>query len=210
MMRYAFLLILLQTLLVLAAEPHVHLQQRVSTGSAPVIDGRLTAGEWDDAAKLPPFYQVDSMMNRSDLLNEVYLKYDRKALYIGFKTHAGIDLDLKPTPFDSQAITGVECLDVRLIVKGQKQWRRFAVERTGSKLDQLFRGHIMDNPSDWNPAWEYKCHLTPMEFSSWSVWEGEIAIPWAALEIEYPAEARRLSAMFIRYHGNVSLSDTTG
>ena len=47
-----------------AVDPNPMLGMRVSTGTTPAIDGKISGGEWDDAAKLPPFIMVESSMAR--------------------------------------------------------------------------------------------------------------------------------------------------
>lgn len=185
-----------------AAEPNPALGMRISTGVRPEIDGVISPGEWDDAAKLPPFAEVKAGTPIWDKLNDIMLKYDQENLYIGFRTYMAIDLDLAPQKNDTEAICDVESFDIRFVVPGQAQWRRFMVERGGAKFDQLFRGHKQDPADDWNPSWSYRCTLTPQDFTSWSIWEGEIAIPWETIGTEPPKERLQLSGMFIRYLGN--------
>lgn len=185
-----------------AAEPNSALGMRISTGTAPKLDGVISPGEWDDAAKLPPFTEVKPGVPLWDKLNEVMLKYDRENLYIGFRTYMMIDMDLAPQKDDTEAMANVESFDIRFVVPGQPKWRRFMVERGGRKFDQLFRGHKQDLPSAWNPEWTYRCNLTPQDFTSWSIWEGEIAIPWETIGTEPPKDRLQLSGMFIRYLGN--------
>ena len=189
-----------------AAEPNPMLYQRVSTGKTPVVDGKISANEWNDAAMLPPFTRVKGGSPLWDKLNQIMLKFDEKNLYIGFRTYMAIDMALAPAIPDSETMSNVESFDIRFVFPGQPKWKRFMVERGGAKFDQLFRGHKMDRPEEWNPQWEYKCRLIPQQFNSWSVWEGEIAIPWETLGIEYPQNGTRFSALFIRNLGNVAVA----
>ena len=200
------LFIALVSIACFAAEPNPMLYQRVSTGKTPVIDGKISTNEWNDAAMLPPFSRVKGGSPQWDKLNQIMMKFDRKNLYIGFRTYMAIDMDLLPSKSDSETMTNVESFDIRFVLPGQPKWKRFMVERGGAKFDQLFRGHKMDRPSEWNPEWEYKCRLIPQNFASWSIWEGEIAIPWETLGIAYPEKGLKLSALFIRYLGNTALA----
>ena len=188
-----------------AAEPNPMLYQRVSNGKTPVIDGKISANEWNDAAMLPPFARVKGGSPLWDKLNQIMLKFDEKNLYIGFRTYMAIDMALAPAIPDSETMTNVESFDIRFVLPDQPKWKRFMVERGGAKFDQLFRGHKMDRPAEWNPQWEYKCRLIPQQYSSWSIWEGEIAIPWETLGIEHPQKGIKISALFIRYLGNVAV-----
>ncbi len=189
---------------------NVMLFQRVSNGSTPKIDGILTSGEWSDAAMLPTFSFVSGDLRQWEKQQEIMLKFDHNNLYIGFRTYMEIDMALAPQESDSKSMENVESLDIRFIIPGQKKWERFMVERGGQKFDQLIRGHKMDDPKEWNPEWTYRSRLLPQDFASWSIWEGEIAIPWKSLGMKYPDRATEIAAMFIRHLGNVNVSSSSG
>ncbi len=176
---------------------------RVSdTKVRPVIDGTVNAEEWADAAILMPFSMSEEAMQPLQEKHLVYLKYDSDNLYLAVQTRMDFDPAIVRYKDDDMTMKEVDSLQIILERPGEHFWYSFLIERAGGKCDWRFYYWDIKPSNQWNPEWKYACRNVADTYFEGSIWEGEVAIPWAALEMEAPKEKTAMQAQFFRYHGN--------
>mgnify|MGYP005839547063 CR=1 FL=1 len=138
----------------------------------PVIDGRLSPGEWDAAARLTGF-----TLHGSDQVapeqTQVFVTGDHRRLYLGFRC-------IQPggrTKADVQARDGEVWTDdaIEFFLQpnlGEDTYYQFVGNSTGVFFDSQGLGG-----RDWNGKWEYQTSVHE------GCWEGEVSIALAELGI---------------------------
>jgi len=147
---------------------------------SPKVDGIISSGEYDGCARLGSFAIFPTNQIAKDQ-SEVYVTYDDSNFYIAFRfyftsgvpkaTCVGVDGKL----WEDDAVE-------LFIQPDTTQWKyvQFMGNPTGAYLDQYSAG---ENQKDfnWNAPWNYKAHVTA------GYWEGEVSIPYSALNTSKPA-----------------------
>lgn len=146
------------------------------TSKPPVIDGRIDAGEWDEAAKLTNFVVMGSDMF-AEQQTEVFVTHDERNLYIGFRCvnkHGQLKAEAKR--------------------RDEPVWEDDAVEffiqpdldkSTYFQFIGNSKGVIADGKGTdltWDGGWTYKASVRE------GFWEGEVSIPFASLGMKAPQE----------------------
>lgn len=198
----AGLLLLVSTSIVSAANDFTALRIP-RTASPPLIDGAVSDAEWAGAARMTPFCIVgkESVAN-DDLM--IKAAYDDENLYFAFRVTIDFDPEIAPMAHDSGTIFSVDALEFLLLP--DKEIRQFVMERGGGTYDARSRGYQKMPAGEWNPKWRAACRIIPKAFFATNIWEGEIAIPWAALDIAAPARLGELACQVARHGGNTLIS----
>jgi hypothetical protein len=142
--------------------------------TAPALDGRISAGEWDDAPVLSGFYQLAggaTLDKQAGYQTEVRLGYDDKALYIACKLY---EEDVKNLTAVYELRDGKvwrdDCIDFSILPPNtpNDKYYQFIVNPNGAVFDQIGR----------NSSWHSKLKVKPGIDSGAGAWILEIAIPW--------------------------------
>ncbi|MFN3421553.1 MAG: glycoside hydrolase domain-containing protein, partial [Armatimonadota bacterium] len=146
------------------------------TTEPPTIDGQLSEGEWDKAAKLTNFTVMGSD-RLAEQQTEVFVTYDERNLYIGFRC---VQKYGKPKA-DAKK-------------RDDPVWEDDAIEFfIQPDLDKPLyfqfignsKGVIADGKGtdlSWDGDWTYKTRLGE------GFWEGELSVPFASLGMKAPKD----------------------
>lgn len=134
----------------------------------PNIDGRLQAGEWDNASLISNFVPL-GQKELSSLPTIFYLSYDSQNLYIAFSCHSLS----KPIAQERERDGNVwedDAIEIFLSPTFPRYFQFILNAR-----DSIWDSEGKDG--GWNCEWKHKVSLSDKG------WEGEIAIPFSALGI---------------------------
>ncbi len=150
--------------------------QAVRAGSAPLIDGIVSAEEWADAARVTRFIQFEP--HRGDPgseRTEALLLYDASALYVAFKAWDPRGLTAQLTRRDEDLFTD-DAVAVLLDTFHDRQSAYvFAVNPLGTQADARVANDGRTIDLSWDETWQSATQRT-----EWG-WSVEIAIPLASL-----------------------------
>ncbi len=186
-----------------AGNPFVH-QRVADTSFKPVIDGIVDDAEWADASGFPNFMVVEEFSAPLAEENTVLMKFDQDNLYIAIRSRMDFDPAIVPLAFDDDAMNTVDSMQFTFINPAEHYWYSFMVERAGGKSDWRYHRWDKKNLAEWSPEWEYASRILPDRYFEGNIWEGEIAIPWKALDMDAPQDKREILAQITRYHGNAA------
>ena len=157
------------------------------TAEPPTIDGDLSEELWVRAPPLADFHQVtpvegDAPSERT----EVYVLYDRDALYIGVRL-----FDAEPDLVNARILRQGQAIgaDDRFFVhldpfNNRRSGYLFGVNPNGVRYDGIFEG-VTQRQFDWDGIWQAAARVTP------EGWVLEMAIPFKTLSFD---PARRAGA----------------
>ena len=170
---------------------------------AIIIDGKIQADEYKNAARLPAFNNSTGLF--SPRKQELYLAYDKENLYVAFRTDIEWAAAFKPIAFDDLNIWTVDSLDIALIPDRTKPYDivRFITERAGGYADMKAKGQVKQPPEQWNPMWKRASRLTAQSYMSAYTWELEVAIPWQSLNLAEPKPGTVIPAQFLYCFGDI-------
>ncbi len=146
----------------------------------PVIDGELNEEMWVRAPLVDDFHQVtpvefDSPSERT----EVYVLYDRDALYIGARLY-----DAEPELINARILRQGQNInsDDRFFVhidpfNNRRNGYLFGVNPNGVRYDGVFEG-VTQRQFDWDGIWQAAARITP------DGWTLEIEIPFKTLSFD--------------------------
>ena len=146
----------------------------------PVIDGELNEEIWVRAPLVDDFHQVtpvefDSPSERT----EVYVLYDRDALYIGARLY-----DAEPELINARILRQGQNInsDDRFFVhidpfNNRRSGYLFGVNPNGVRYDGVFEG-VTQRQFDWDGIWQAAARITP------EGWTLEIEIPFKTLSFD--------------------------
>jgi hypothetical protein len=161
------------------------------TGQAPVIDGAMTAGEWDMAAGVTGFLNIGKVAGSGYLANDNALArvmYDGDSLYALFVT----PIDNAPAPFagnNDHYDPAQEMIEF---------W--FAPNGTSGKLFQFIGAannatyDSLDDRKEWNAKWQFSNSHKDGR------WIAEIAVTFAELGVSPPQKGDEWRMNFCRYY----------
>ncbi len=166
----------------------------------PMIDGRITPGEWDAAAAVTGFVILSSR-TLSPRQTVVFAGYTEKGLYVAFRCpHSGKfrkGEKLRDSTGGHQAMENVE---IWLVPPDTDAWYQFYGNPAGLILDQR-RGDGLA----WNAPWEFANHVETLERMSGGVllfdrhlWTSEIFVPFSAFGRGTPKPGEVWRANFCR------------
>ncbi len=171
----------------------------------PVIDGAINDTEWKNAAILSQFSDAGNRRPASSPTT-VWVQYDDENLYIAFRAKIDFEPIAEPIPHDNMNITTVDCVRIGIVPPGAKTWMKFSLERGGGTSDMRVAGQVRQPAAEWEPQWQSAVRIVPLDYFAANIWEGEIAISWATLEMEPPKPGDELPFQFTRYAGNTRRS----
>lgn len=147
-----------------------------AVATPPTIDGTLSPGEWDQAARLTNFTVHDGDGQAADQ-TEVYVTWDRQRLYIGFRcAQPGGHLQAAARARDGE-VWGDDAVEIFLQPDPQSAtYYQFIGNAAGTIYDARGAG----DPG-WNGDWTYKAAVGA------DCWTGELSIPLASLGIKLGA-----------------------
>ncbi|MGE3724860.1 MAG: family 10 glycosylhydrolase [Candidatus Sericytochromatia bacterium] len=158
------------------------------TDNAPILDGRIEPGEWQNATELKIKYWYNGF-SESGINTSVWLSYDQDNLYIGIDneepyldrmTAGAQDWD------DKRLFTADDAVEIMLAPGGQKEkYYHFALNSKNVRYD------ARQGDQSWNGKWK-----SAVAFQD-ERWQVEIAIPLRELGID-PGKGVALAANFFR------------
>ncbi|HEY7213747.1 MAG TPA: DUF5916 domain-containing protein [Thermoanaerobaculia bacterium] len=170
-------------LLLLAALP-ARPQERAYTvaptrlAKAPVIDGHMAEGEWQDAAHLDGFIQIEPKEGApATEPTEVFLGYDADNLYIGLRCHDSEPKKIVTTTLTRDSDMGYDDT-VTILLDTYHDGRSaflFTTNSGGVKFDGLVRNEGEQVNLDWDGLWSVEGSRDE------GGWTSEMAIPWRTL-----------------------------
>ena len=179
-----------------AQPPPVDAEQKTvriqRTAEPPTIDGDLSEELWVRAPPVADFHQVtpvegDAPSERT----EVYVLYDRDALYIGVRL-----FDAEPDLINARILRQGQAIgaDDRFFVhldpfNNRRSGYLFGVNPNGVRYDGIFEG-VTQRQFDWDGIWQAAARVTP------EGWVLEMAIPFKTLSFDPAATSWRMN--FVR------------
>ena len=167
-----------------AQPPPVDAEQKTvriqRTAEPPTIDGELNEEMWVRAPLVDDFHQVSPVEGDAPSeLTEVYVLYDRDALYIGARLY-----DAEPNLINARILRQGQNInsDDRFFVhidpfNSRRSGYLFGVNPNGVRYDGVFEG-VTQRQFDWDGIWQAAAHVTP------EGWVIEIAIPFKTLSFD--------------------------
>ncbi len=167
---------------------------------APVLDGVLSPGEWDNAAVTTGFKLVGSALP-AQAQAAVFLCYDEKALYLGWDCTGEAPDKLIGTsgPVDSPVWKDSA---VELFLANPKwpvgKYAHFMVNYVGTIADEMGNDGTFER--NWNPDWQVRTSKTATGYSV------EMAIPWKLIDVT-PQKGLELRANLARSAASIPVSE---
>ncbi|MCS7265872.1 MAG: DUF6067 family protein, partial [Armatimonadetes bacterium] len=150
------------------------------TKKPPTIDGQISEGEWDEAAKLTNFVVINSD-RLAEQQTEVFVTYDERNLYIGFRCfhkHGQLKANAKNR---DDAVWEDDAIQIFIQpVLGKPIYFQFIGNSIGVVADSKGRD------LSWNGEWAYKAKVGD------GFWECELAIPFATIGMKAPKEGEAI------------------
>lgn len=163
----------------------------------PVIDGRLTSGEWDGAAATTGFVTL-STRTLSPRQTTVFVGYTATGLYVAFRCpHSGTFRRGKKLRDSTGGDHAMENVELWLAPPGGDVWYQFYGNPAGLILDQC-KGEGLS----WNAPWKFANHVETLEETSGGIqlfdrhlWTCELFVPFSAFgrSTPKPGEAWRVN-----------------
>jgi len=155
----------------------------------PIIDGDLSEEMWRRAPLVDDFHQVSPVeFDAPTERTEVYVLYDRDALYIG-----AILFDSEPELINARILRQGQPIgsDDRFFVhidpfNNRRSGYLFGVNPNGVRYDGIFEG-VTQRQFDWDGIWQAAARITP------DGWVVEIAIPFKTLSFDPMAATWRMN-----------------
>ena len=169
-----------------AQEKTVRIQR---AAEPPVIDGDLSEEIWVRAPLVADFHQVTPVEFESPSeRTEVYVLYDRDALYIGARLY-----DTEPELINARILRQGQNIntDDRFFVhidpfNNRRSGYLFGVNPNGVRYDGVFEG-VTQRQFDWDGIWQAAARITP------EGWTLEIEIPFKTLSFDPSTSTWRMN-----------------
>ena len=155
----------------------------------PTIDGVLDEEVWQRAPVVDDFHQITPVeFDAPTERTEVYVLYDRDALYIGARLY-----DSQPGLINARILRQGQAIgsDDRFFVhidpfNNRRSGYLFGINPNGVRYDGIFEG-VTQRQFDWDGIWLAAANITP------EGWVLEIAIPFKTLSFDPMAETWRMN-----------------
>ncbi len=149
----------------------------VRVDTPPDIDGKVDDAVWSNAFMINEFYQQEPNHGAPvSERTEVYVCYDSKSIYFGFKCWDDPEkISAKEMLYDAKLTNDDR---MRILIDTYLNRRTgyyFAINPLGSKNDASLSNDGSSKNEDWDGIWYGKAHIT-----DWG-WEAEVAIPFMTL-----------------------------
>ena len=167
--------------------------KRIPNGAAaPKIDGALDDAVWQQAGSLEPLVLLANHGSREIAETKAWVTYDDKALYIALRcSEPQLDkMNVIGRQHDDPLWQGD---DVEAMISqpgSTAPFFHFMVNPRGVFWDGLQDGETAD--TGYDPEWQHAARTGE------DVWTAEMAIPWAAMEMEAPKAGAELRANLCR------------
>ncbi|MCX7598827.1 MAG: DUF6067 family protein, partial [Armatimonadetes bacterium] len=144
----------------------------------PTIDGELSPGEWDNAARLTNFTLLGSD-NVRGTPTEAYVTWDDERLYLAFRcTQMGGAPRAAARERDGLVY---EDDAVEFFIQPELDTQRY-FQFVGNSAGMIFDGEVQD--PRWNADWEYRAKVGD------GYWQGEVSVRWHALGMSPPKDGQ--------------------
>lgn len=168
-----------QTLISLAhwptERPRPGVTAQAATG-APAMDGRLSPGEWDLAARMTGF-TIINQDQRAPLQTEAYATWDSERLYVAFRCN--LPKGFRPLARVTERDGSVwEDDAIELFIQPDPD-RQAYYQLVGNSAGAFYDGKGLGG-ADWDGEWQYAASAGE------GGWEAEASIPWASLGMNAP------------------------
>jgi len=168
----------------------------------PPIDGVLDEEVWQRAPVIDDFHQITPVeFDAPTERTEVYVLYDRDALYIGARLY-----DSQPSLINARILRQGQAIgsDDRFFVhidpfNTRRSGYLFGVNPNGVRYDGIFEG-VTQRSFDWDGIWQAAARITP------EGWVLEIAIPFKTLSFDPMAETWRMNFARNIEHSNEGMA----
>jgi hypothetical protein len=146
----------------------------------PTIDGVLDEEAWQRAPVIDDFHQITPVeFDAPSERTEVYVLYDRDALYIGARLY-----DREPSLINARILRQGQGIgsDDRFFVhidpfNNRRSGYLFGVNPNGVRFDGIFEG-VTQRQFDWDGIWQAAANITP------EGWVLEIEIPFKTISFD--------------------------
>lgn len=156
--------------------------------AAPCVDGRLNDPCWTKASAVTDFRLYNNTISQVDILTKVqttvYLCYDDKNLYLGYKLDEPKENNLKVSVIKRDGpVFWDDCVEFFLDTnKDESSYFHFFSNFSGIQSDSSKSSPTSAVNRSWNPEWKVATSKTKNE------WYAEIAIPFKSLNVPAPTE----------------------
>ena len=181
-MRLFSLFMLILAPLTIFAAPQASLVTAPLLSTAPVINGDIVPGEWDQAATTCGFRDITSGFP-AQAVTRITTGYDAKALYLLWQCSGETAIKRMGKangPRDS-AVWNDSTAEFFIAPEkwNMDKYAHFMFSHAGVIADELCEKSAKD--LGWNPAWQIAVSGNDTD------WFAEVAIPWASLDVMQPA-----------------------
>jgi hypothetical protein len=168
----------------------------------PVIDGELNEEIWVRAPLVDDFHQVTPVeFDAPSERTEVYVLYDRDALYIGARLY-----ESDPSQINARILRQGQNInaDDRFFVhldpfNNRRSGYLFGVNPNGVRYDGVFEG-VTQRQFDWDGIWQAAARITP------DGWTLEIEIPFKTLSFDPTTTTWRMNFARNIEHSNEGMA----
>ena len=160
----------------------------------PEIDGVITEGEWDNAARLTGFSDLSGKLARMQTV--AFVSWDDQNIYFAFESNKKFDRNVPRLKRDHNALFRKDAIEINLN-PGDGEWFKLAFNHVASRWDNRFKGKYAISET-WNPNWVVKNHIINDEFFVKDTWQAEVKIPFASLGVKPPGPGDRWSVQLCR------------
>lgn len=170
---------------------------------APALDGVFDEAAWEGTLWVD---MPEVALGKVEAATSFRLGYDDRNVYVGFLCREPLIDEMVVKAYGRDGpVWRTECVELFFDIEGSgdKTMHFIAVPATGSRYDAR-RGYIDDpfhplvlknrEDSSWDPEWAYGFKID----EAGKRWTMEVAIPFATLGTEMPAEGTRWRANFAR------------
>ena len=165
---------------------------RVPAGTdPPKIDGQLDDPVWQQTEPLEAFIPLVTNVSTLEAATEARVTYDARALYIAFRCAEARPAQIRCVGSErDDYVFNADVVEVFVSLPGsQVPYAHFAVNPKGVYWDGLHE----DSPdTSFNPEWQRAALIGE------DSWSAEIALPWAALNMQAPEAGAELRANLCR------------
>ena len=166
--------------------------------AAPEIDGKLNEGEWEEAAAVTGFTQLDTRQ-LSDRQTTVYVGYDRERLYAAYYCPTRGRLGKGSAGRDVKTDHAVDAVELWVIPPGG-EFRQFMGTPSGGFMDQSKSESVA-----WNADWTFANQIEDagekvgniLSFQK-KIWTAELSVTFAELGVDPPAPGETWRINFTR------------
>ncbi len=159
--------------------------------TAPIIDGVLQPGEWQQAAAVTGFLDIRlGCLTKSQPV--AYLTYDDKTLYAALRIPLAEGYPPRATMTKRDSRVNLDDVFELLLnphfgtqAGSQQGFFHFIGNSIGAIFDIKEQPGIGQSYPGWNGPWDFRNTVKD------GVWTAEVAVPFASLEVDAPADGTR-------------------